>query len=73
VQCSGAITCAKCILPVGQGTDDAEDALGGDNSNQEKVNNSEVEIADKGPTPKMPNPNDRQGPEIKEDHYYVQN
>ena len=70
---SSASSCPKSILPVGQGTHDAKNALGGNNSNQEQVNDSEVEVTDKGPTAKMPDPNQRQGSEIKQHHAHVQN
>ena len=69
---SGAIICPKSILPDSQGTHDTEDALGGDNSNQEQVNDSEVEVTDKGPTAKIPEPNDRHGSNIKQHHDRVQ-
>ena len=72
VHWSGAITCPKSILPDGQGTHDTEDALACDNSNQEQVNDSEVEVTYKGPTAKIPDPNDRHGSNIKQHHDCLQ-
>ena len=65
-QRSSAITGSKSILPDGQGTQDTEDALDRDNSYQQKVNDSEVEVPHKGPTAKIPDPNDRQGANVEE-------
>jgi len=72
VQWSGVITCPKSILPDGQGTHDTENALDCDNSHQEQVNDSEVEVTYKGPAAKMPDPNDRHGSDIKQHHHCVQ-
>ena len=56
----------KLLLPTGQGTPNAKQALGGDNANKEQVNDSEVEVADERPPAKVPHPNDGQSPNIKE-------
>jgi hypothetical protein len=65
-------TWPKSIFPDCQRTHYTEYALNCDNANQEQVNHSEVEIAYKFPTTKEPNPNNRNGSEIEQHHYYVQ-
>jgi hypothetical protein len=69
---AGAIACPKGILPVSQGTHDTEYGLECHKPNQEQVNDSEVEVADKCPASKVPEPDDRQGPEIKQHHDYME-